>query len=76
MSQIMPSVDIDDRPLRFGKYKGRTPNQIAKHDESYIVWMFNNVDNPPCSKQLAEGCEMDMREMESESYFGMDYWNE
>ena len=77
----MPSVDIDDIPLKFGKYKGKTPNQVAQRDPSYIVWMFKHVessyiDTPRvCSKELAEGCEMDIREEEAEGFYP-GYWNE
>lgn len=67
---------LDETPLKFGKYKGLTPEQVAEIDSSYIVWMYQKFDNPPCSKELAEACEMDIREMEAESYFGMEYWNE
>ena len=33
----------DDLPLTFGKYKGKTPNQIAEVDPSYIVWMVEKT---------------------------------
>lgn len=62
----------DDTPLRFGKYKGQTPNQIAEHDPSYVVWMHANVLPPPCSRELALACEQDQREEEGES--DLDDW--
>jgi hypothetical protein len=52
-----PQVDIDNQPLRFGKYKGQTPNQIAEHDPGYITWLWDNLDDPPCTKSLALACE-------------------
>ena len=82
MEVITPSVDIDALPLKFGKYKGRTPNQVAVIDPSYIVWMYKHVESSylgaqhMCSKELAEGCEMDIRKDKAEGYFGMTYWNE
>ena len=36
---------IDDLPLRFGKHKGKTPNQLFSEDPRYLLWMINNFDN-------------------------------
>lgn len=75
----MHSVDIDDLPLKYGKYKGKTPNQVAVFDPSYIVWMYKNVKTSylgapvMCSKELAEGCEQDIREAEDE--INIDWYN-
>lgn len=51
--------DIDDTPLKFGKYRGYTPNEIAEKDPKYIVWAFENLDTKPCSKDLYKCCELD-----------------
>jgi uncharacterized protein (DUF3820 family) len=67
---------IDNTPLTFGKYRGKTPEQVAEVDESYIVWMYDNVMPKPCSKELRDACEADIREMEYENCFGVEYWNE
>lgn len=45
----------DDEPLKFGKYKGETPNEIAKHDPSYIVWIHENTKRH-VSDELYEQC--------------------
>lgn len=59
--------DADHLPLVFGKYKGKTPSEVAETDPSYIVWMFDNVKNyPTCSKVLRDDCERDAREAESD----------
>lgn len=50
-------VDLDNEPIRFGKYRGKTPNQIAKEDPRYLVWMWNNINNPPVTKSLVLDCE-------------------
>ena len=72
-------MDKDHTPLPFGKYKGKTPEEIAEIDGSYVVWMFENVKPPPCSKELAEACEADEREDEEEwgagGYYGIDGWD-
>lgn len=48
--------DLDDTALRFGKHKGLTPNEIAENDPGYIVWMYENLDNAPCSEALYDEC--------------------
>lgn len=47
---------LDHTPLTFGKYKGKTPSEIAVDDPSYIVWMHNNIKRPLCSYVLAKDC--------------------
>ena len=61
---------LDETPLTFGKYKGKTPEEIAEIDESYIVWLYENVEPKKCSKQLYLACEMDIREYEDLSGYG------
>jgi len=33
------------RPLKFGKYKGKTLGEIADSDKGYLTWMANNMEN-------------------------------
>ena len=66
----------DHTPLTFGKYKGKTPEEVADYDPSYVVWMYDNVNPTPCSKALRDDCEQDVREYEEEKmddlHFGLD----
>jgi len=55
----MPLFDLDKEPLKFGKYKGQTPNDIASEDPGYIVWAYENITPKICSKDLAQCCELD-----------------
>ena len=48
--------DIDSRALTFGKYKGQTPDDISESDPSYIVWLWDNVPDPPVSRALYLAC--------------------
>lgn len=49
--------DPDDMLLTFGKYAGKTPNQVAKLDPHWLVWAFNNVTNRvTCTPELANEC--------------------
>lgn len=57
---------LDHTPLTFGKYVGKTPNEVSEMGQEacrWLVWAFNNVkDKPTCSKLLADACEEDMYE--------------
>jgi hypothetical protein len=61
-------IDLDNVPLRFGKYKGKTPTEIAKHDPSYIVWMWNKMIDPPVTRDLVLDCEHLVQEGRDEDY--------
>lgn len=55
---IQDDIDLDHSLLTFGKYRGQTPSEVAKHDPHWLVWAFNNVTNrDTCSKLLANECE-------------------
>ncbi len=53
-------LHIDETPLIFGKYRGRTPDWISERDPSYIIWMWEEFDNPPCSRALYRWCCADI----------------
>ena len=57
-------IDIDSIPLSFGKYINQTPEQVAERDPQYILWMYDNIKPKPCTKQLRDYCEMDIRDEE------------
>jgi hypothetical protein len=67
------TVNIDDIPLRFGKHKGQTPNQIAEHDPSYVTWMRANVFPSVCSRELAQDCEDAIRDNDGEIFEDRDF---
>lgn len=49
--------DLDSTPLRFGKYKGQTPDEVADHDPQWLSWAYKNVTNrDTCSEDLAHWC--------------------
>lgn len=48
---------LDHTPLTFGKYKGKTPDQVSNYDPNYLVWLYDTVtDKPTCSKLLRDAC--------------------
>jgi len=48
--------ELDHTPLDFGKHAGKTPSEIAEIDPGYVVWMYHEFDNQPCSKALYKAC--------------------
>lgn len=54
-----PDAGIDSTPLTFGKHAGKTPEEVAEEDPSYIIWMYENVKNAPVSRFLYELTCMD-----------------
>lgn len=71
------SVDLDEVPLTFGKYKGKTPNEVGHYSPSYVVWMYDNIEQKHCTKALRDLCEQDVREDEEnwkdELYNGFEF---
>lgn len=62
LSKELPNVD--DTPLTFGKYKGRTPDDIADDDPGYIVWAYETIGNHICSKAMYDYCIKECRRLE------------
>lgn len=58
-------VDREDK-ITFGKYNGKTFNQIADIDPDYISWLDKNVKNIKLPKDFVTANEMDIRERDSE----------
>jgi hypothetical protein len=52
--------------ITFGKYKGKTFDEIADLDPDYILWLDKNVKNVKLPKKWVEAIEMDVRERDSE----------
>ena len=57
--------------LDFGKYKGKTLDEVADIDPSYICWLHENVKTVRIPKWLVEACERDVREEDAELYGDM-----
>jgi hypothetical protein len=52
--------------ISFGKYKGKTFDEIADIDPDYILWFDENVKTIKLRKSFVEAVEMDVRERDSE----------
>ena len=43
----------DDVPMTYGRYKGRTPEEVAKEDPVHLMFLYENATGPkPCSREL------------------------
>jgi hypothetical protein len=58
---------IDNKPLNFGKYKGKSSNEVAAEDPWYIVWMYETIKPERCSASLYKDCKRDADEEDLES---------
>ena len=54
----------------FGKYKGKTLEEVAQHDPGYIVWAYENTQFK-CDKEFYLACYED--DMNSDDYEMLDY---
>lgn len=52
--------------ISFGKYKGKTFDEIADIDPDYILWIDENVKDVKLLKKWLESVEMGVRERDSE----------
>lgn len=66
----------DKEVLTFGKYKGKTPEEVARIDPEYLAWAYNNITPKPCSRALYEDYEQDSYEdgKMDDMIFGLDGW--
>lgn len=39
------TLDLGNMKVKFGKYKGKTLNDIKSTDARYLVWMLNNLSS-------------------------------
>ena len=52
--------------ITFGKYNGKTFEEIANIDPDYILWLDEKVKDVKLPKKWIECVEMDIRERDSE----------
>jgi uncharacterized protein (DUF3820 family) len=55
-------ADLDDKPLTFGKYKGKTPDYVSDFDPEYLVWLWEKGEIKHCSKAMYEFCLKETQE--------------
>lgn len=45
MVELTQTPVFNTRPLKFGKYKGKTLTEIAETDKGYLSWMLSNMES-------------------------------
>lgn len=45
MVELTQTPVLNTRPLKFGKYKGKTLTEIAEVDKGYLGWMLGNMES-------------------------------
>lgn len=56
----MTGEELDHAPMKFGKYKGQSPSQIAEHDPQWLVWLAGERSEPVASNALIRTCVVDI----------------
>jgi hypothetical protein len=65
--------------INFGKYKGKTFDEISDIEPSYILWLSENVEGIKLPKKWLEAIEWDVREEEDnfmDAYESFMSWND
>lgn len=66
---MLDEIHIDHTPLTFGKYKGKTAEEVSIKDPAYIVWMFKNVSGKnTCSEALYRDCLQEIEELQDQEF--------
>jgi hypothetical protein len=52
--------------ITFGKYNGKTFDEIADVEPDYILWLDKNVKTIKLPKSFVDAVEMEIRERDSE----------
>jgi hypothetical protein len=65
---------LDKTRLSFGKHKGLCPEEIAKVDPGYVLWLYNNVEPKRCSKELALDCEDAVNDADDPDRYDAHEW--
>lgn len=73
MAIIKLPGEIDHTPLCFGRYNGKTPDEVSILDPGYIIWM-SEKDNLKhyVSAALVKACKEDKVEGDNEYYSDPD----
>ena len=59
MPQVKPE-DLDHLPLNRGKFRGRTPSEVAEIEPSYITVVLASWNPKVCSDALIRDCQRDL----------------
>lgn len=66
--------DQDDSPLTFGKYQGKTPDEISEIDPGYLVYLWEHTECHPFSRGMYNYCKSKVSKADNTLGL-MDDWN-
>lgn len=61
-------MNADQTPLKFGKYRGLTPEELIDEDPGYLVWAYETVGKHLCSHSLYVAAVDAKVEFDAEEY--------
>ena len=65
----MKYEDLINQTITFGKYKGKTWDEVSDIDPSYVLWAVDNVKEVKLPQSFIDAVEMDQQEREE------DFWS-
>lgn len=65
----MKYEDLINQTIDFGKYKGKTWDEVSDIDPGYVLWAVDNVKGVRLPPSFIDAVEMDLREGEE------DFWS-
>lgn len=63
---------LDHSPIIKGQYKGMTPSEVSEKDPNYLVWMYDNWSQKPCSALLYKACSDEVNESRNQRRVSKD----
>lgn len=69
---MTPDERLDHTPTRGGKHPGKTWNEVAELDPSYVTWAYETWSTPPCSELLYRECLKDVAESRRQARVSRD----
>lgn len=57
--------------ITFGKYKGKTFDEISEIEPSYILWLSENIEEINFPKKWLNAVEWDARSLEEDMWYVM-----
>lgn len=72
MTRTIADKLLDRTNMPFGKYKGVSPERIARYDPGYVLWLYNTLSPRRCSRALALDCEAAIQDAADDRFLDMN----
>lgn len=67
--------DLINQTVSFGKYKGKTWDEISDIDPRYVLWASDNVKGVKLPQSFIDAVEMDLRDREEDYWCALEGWD-